>query len=1369
MDALKSKTILLESNDGLFDSRSAPDSLESGYTAPIDSPNGRSPAGSTSSRRSTDSKNKRGKPLSLSGESIRRLFETTFEPESPSEFLHKLGEVIIEDFSDVRLIGELERPEGKGTYDALIDCLQKVLQGYKRFPFSLFQYEAPRAVISLYFVWTGIFCYGEGHGNELWPPVFEGLRVWHDGNIQRKCGDLFGQCLEENDLETFRRIKSTHLHVTRILLHGLVPDKHIKRFITDVVLSHIGSSASAHQTADGVIRAWETGTEKSFRYMPKPIQNFLLHGRPVNVDLIDRFLNLSERWEDDDSDAWWQWKLPKYMVDAFRVCVNASGTSGVPRTARRTSGSERTHLLFDLERSENPVLVLPRRKCGADPVLRIRENVCNSSDNKVEEKTVKLETPIKVRGNHYSEARHLPISPAEAWHVELVDASGEEVFKKESVFYEFPQGEEGKRVPVFFFNSESGKALELGKCRRTPKSLVAVYPTEAKLETQGLEAVTDPLRLTGTWSGWKSQFFARGKEAECSLLYTGPDSGLTKEIVEVLPLSEAVSQHEEPSLSRDLTVPGWLHCGDGLPIFTHTDKLELHFTKEAFPLWRKSVATLARMDVPDSKPVRAWLSRDQQPMKGGVAASLENVRIEEPGVYELRLRGALGMEEAVFPFAYLPISQIERGFQDSGNVIADRFLVRFEKAVNVEPLGNTLLSFPTSKLEAFITLENDQGDGFCALRVFPDSEKPLTLLLARSDIRWVRHSESGLREWMFWRARPEEIPIQRVDELQDARVLVQVDEASENQTLLRLLGAKKRLDIQLFTFEREGSEKQFRSVTRASSLKSGASNTWVFDMKQFSDAIRSLQDIQGADIVIPVEDHQQILLFQVKRYPNYRGFSVRSLGHKGDHEKIEVRWEAEANEPAKNRFISLHCADRAQDLQMLKIEDGDTPPIHFELHQPTRPEIWHATIEIVRSRFGTAKQGTSAQQPFATFLRIPPGHCDWLEFSCISPGSVCQQHPLAWETPIETKLLSFPWLSFLDLFHNSTGPKDLGALFGLIGREAISELFPFTKGSSWDVKAGSRLCMRLSVVSVETGIRDVFDYFAHVAPAQWYDLYLLSPGAAVRLHTDRYHRYMGERGTKWFCSRQIGGEHPIMRSDNDGVFDLPIWLADVIGSDQKGALVAKAPLERMWDNPPPFPILKKIPVKDPFFPSGPNPRQDVENGSSRNGRQGWAAGRPAYGWGGNFKISIADQLARAQRDAAASGRLGLVAEPKDRESALALARRWSTWVEKHGVNPFFRRLIQGRTQSPVSTVTGALAFVERLKAHGLEKSIYRSDVLLHGEGELQKLCAETKGFVEKHLRQAFLRDLIISEILVCWYWQKRMAMTLPSPAKGPRN
>ena len=175
---------------------------------------------------------------SISKEIIQKVFQNTFDHAS---FFDDLGDIVLGMFAGVRLIGEIECQEGKETYEELRACLDRVVVDKSRHLDTFPSTRQLRAVFSLYFVWAGIFAYGEESGHDLWPPILRGIGIEPHPNLTGRYGELFMQCLQENGLEQFRVLRTGHPYVTRILLHGLIPDIHIECFINDIIKPELWS------------------------------------------------------------------------------------------------------------------------------------------------------------------------------------------------------------------------------------------------------------------------------------------------------------------------------------------------------------------------------------------------------------------------------------------------------------------------------------------------------------------------------------------------------------------------------------------------------------------------------------------------------------------------------------------------------------------------------------------------------------------------------------------------------------------------------------------------------------------------------------------------------------------------------------------------------------------------------------------------------------------------------------------------------------------------------------------------------------------------------------------------------------------------
>ena len=124
----------------------------------------------------------------------------------------------------------------------------------------------------------------------------KGLGVEPDSNLSNSCGQLFIRCLKENGLEEFKGIVGRK-YITRILLHGLIPQVHMNRFLEELIEPELQSHVGIYYTGEYLIQKWKRSG--AIKYLPRPIECFIKYGEPINVHTIERFLEMAKRWEED--------------------------------------------------------------------------------------------------------------------------------------------------------------------------------------------------------------------------------------------------------------------------------------------------------------------------------------------------------------------------------------------------------------------------------------------------------------------------------------------------------------------------------------------------------------------------------------------------------------------------------------------------------------------------------------------------------------------------------------------------------------------------------------------------------------------------------------------------------------------------------------------------------------------------------------------------------------------------------------------------------------------------------------------------------------------------------------------------------------
>lgn len=123
--------------------------------------------------------------MSISKKNITQIFNDLSDIRHGNKFFYHLGTIIRDELSDLRLIGEIERPEGKDTYYTLRNALKAFfkIRNFNELDPYFFDFPQNRAVISLYFVWAGVFYYGSEGGHDFWPHISNELGFEHNPNI----------------------------------------------------------------------------------------------------------------------------------------------------------------------------------------------------------------------------------------------------------------------------------------------------------------------------------------------------------------------------------------------------------------------------------------------------------------------------------------------------------------------------------------------------------------------------------------------------------------------------------------------------------------------------------------------------------------------------------------------------------------------------------------------------------------------------------------------------------------------------------------------------------------------------------------------------------------------------------------------------------------------------------------------------------------------------------------------------------------------------------------------------------------------------------------------------------------------------------
>ncbi|GEM_PF-3482833 len=1079
----------------------------------------------------------------------------------PNLFAKNLGQVILEQFAGIRLIGEIERREGKETYDALSNSLRAARSGTSLWQICQNGSAAWRAILSLYFVWTGIFSYGEESGHDLWPPVMKGLGMEPDGNLSNRCGQLFIQCVKENKLEEFASISGSRYR-TRILLHGLIPQRHIDRFVAELIEPELQSHVGIYTTGDHLLQKWKQNG--MFHYLPKPIQRFVEHGEPVSIHIAERFLDMAKRWDEDDPAVWRQWGLPQYMVDAFRRHIQSrSGPS--QRKSWAGMFKERPYLYFDLEQAELPLLCIPAQQVKSMAPFLLKwidiKGVRRELSLQMDETNV-----TTVDGIRYSGRQDVNVEPStQGWELEVVGS-----ITRQSVPATMPLNDSDERVPLFFFSRSTGKLLDPGRRHSLPEDLLVVYPNDSALDIRSGRFSSEPEGLPGSWRGW--QYVLCVLKGDGTFEYLGPNAELTKDILAEIRFSCANSD-DKPEFVSSGQAPSWLRCLEDWPIYIDPDRIAITCSENGHFTWLRAFGKLTRRDKAGfAKPLDLDFHKAGQRYEVCIPFSAQ----WEPGVYEIQLRGPLGIDDVILPFVYLPFKDFEQVVEPGTGLISEFHWDCLER-IDVQPLLHTRIR--ENGTACIIFLQEDQGEAFCGLKLFAHSMAPLTLLLARSDLRWSRRSEGGLFHWDLWRCRPEEIPVQRLDEIADARVAVQFDGIPSNAGMSR----PNKLRLLLKTLGEQNDDERTILSHDAPTVRRNIYDTWIVDLKKFSDHIKSLRSVEAAAVTVRSADERgELILFTVMKHPTFRDFRIENFGGGGKAEKLSISWTPQRNDPRTRRAVHIFPAGEPRGGERHPIKDGSLPPFEIQIGSSQKPGLWCLKIVADQSRFG-ALGPLSDSSPSFTWYRAPQNWVDWLEWPESRPSDVLERVGSLQVVSKETLEKSLPWSNFLAHFHDGTGNNSVKIVRSILGDSILESLLPYSRGRVWEIKAasGARVSVEITRSSVEPS---TFEYLlAQRQPCMWCKIPDEIELEISLLHS---HRYLGKAGSIWKCKKTTEDEHACMFSEEDGQqLDLPVWLEDAVSPDKAGSLKALCAFEAFWDAPPYLPVLKNIYKKDISFVS----------------------------------------------------------------------------------------------------------------------------------------------------------------------------------------
>jgi len=335
---------------------------------------------------------------------------------------------------------------------------------------------------ALYLVLEGIYHY---ESDDLyWHGPIEKLGIQQ--NQTNRCGLLFLDILARYDLPTFEQSRG-HKYVTRILLHGGIPNDHLNDLF-DFLLRYEVKPHRIAIDAETLLTAWRRSPKEHLKYLPKPVYRFLRYGDDVSVDFVARCLELFNTTTEEDAleldlservlQAYWKWKAQhekelRERQPRSRIHLQKPTLVIAPYT---------TGVFFDFPPQKFPTLNAPKELIWK---ISSGENIQHISTTRQ-----RIE-----KGYNYNVTQEIFVWPESQYCIQ-VEADGEEL----QTWY--IDGIDDPPLLIFKpFDDYEGDALNQDDRHRSGRRWL-LYPQKYKL-TSTSRKIKDLPGLAGKWQAYR--------------------------------------------------------------------------------------------------------------------------------------------------------------------------------------------------------------------------------------------------------------------------------------------------------------------------------------------------------------------------------------------------------------------------------------------------------------------------------------------------------------------------------------------------------------------------------------------------------------------------------------------------------------------------------------------------------------------------------------------------------------------------------------------------------------------------------------------------------------------------------------------------
>lgn len=819
----------------------------------------------------------------ISENELKKLFDNN-EKKDISQ-LRYFGKSIIEDLKGKTLIGELEISR------EFFNILDNNIHLYHDYLLEADCLEF-RAILSFYLVWVGVFKYGEYEEGKFWDNFKKAFRITNESNKKvytNKIGEIFLRTIKELNLETFKHIEEGHKYVMRIFLHGFMPNAELKRFIKEFILQP--SYNETFFNSYDLLNRYKKQARAKIPAIPKPITRFLDYANPININLIDGFIDIRSSYNPNKSNN--NSGLPNHIVECFYEVLEKS----IPNKDKRQ---------LILTKNLPPILKLnydglfifiPSQTINEHYVSFVKLRIEFESNNEI--RTIESELNAYKKNN---------IIFTEEKEVTVPISSKYSVFLNNNLVKEIKVDSMSENNPILIFNSKNNKLLNIVGETTTKSNEITVLTNKKLL----LENVED--NYSNTFTGdYTISYYELKQDSKIFLI---------KNAIKIDILDKILDYNSDNSFKLiGEPLKTWIKNLNDYPIYTNKKTLKIEsISQNKIPL-RINIRNLN-----SNKTLYAGVFNKE--------FEFSALKEFESGFYELRIFQGLITKE--INFVYLEDAIFHRMSDTYITTICDKISFSIK---NQQPVIEDKYIIEN---DFYVFKKEDQSKltPYYRLDFFQESRNPISLLLFKRDIRWGITSKNSSINWDEWLIEKRDFTVKEIKELREKRFLVELDESIVN---------KYNNDY----FELQLRNSQHVLITsKAKKFKRNNSSVFIFDLESYGNQLSNLNFFE-ATLYFKINNKIEVELFDIFLQVKIEDLSVKTISL-GEKEKIEINWLNTEKTKQIEEFNFVYVVkSNIEKVFSKKIKNN--PPVFLDLDLVTKKSIYLAYLEVNNSKYSFKK------------------------------------------------------------------------------------------------------------------------------------------------------------------------------------------------------------------------------------------------------------------------------------------------------------------------------------------------------------------------------------------------------------------------------